>query len=411
MTSCSDENTPGDPSGSILLNTMTDGGMLKVDNKLDNTFNVLLWRDVSHLTFTLPAKLLWPEPYYTGHAPQPITFYSKTVFDTRYPYPAPSTSYIYATGYSPAKVLVPDDEEGYKLLYYSNVEDANYTGRYDFMGCDVWPEVYRGSQDDPFAQDKNKLYFRHLAAKLIFYADRDETTMENKQYVRKVVVRNLQMSIDGGKTWTAMYTPSAFEWQALNDDDITNSYQKVIDAVKLIPGNDAATESHPIAGYKAVEATTFAGLGSDFVLDRNTLDRVPVYGMSIDSCFVCNPIVDRKPQSGQPIQLRMDISAEMSFDFNFPKPDNESSTDDLTFTREWKNVVLTAIYKYDESAPDATPTEKIREFKPGNEYRVYIHFNRSGVNLVAKELPWGFGGQHYITIYGGDIVEEEKESE
>ncbi len=47
-------------------------------------------------------------------------------------------------------------------------------------------------------------------------------------------------------------------------------------------------------------------------------------------------------------------------------------------------------------------TQPIRMFKPGNEYRIYIHFYRTGVNLTAQELPWNYGGPHYIEIEGGD---------
>ena len=57
--------------------------------------------------------------------------------------------------------------------------------------------------------------------------------------------------------------------------------------------------------------------------------------MDIDSCYVCNLIdEDGSVKKGNPIQLKMDISAEMSFDPNFPMNDGSGSiTDDLTFTR------------------------------------------------------------------------------
>ena len=335
------------------------------------------------------------------------------MFDTRFPYPVPEDTYIHATGYAPGNVLKPDAEYGYRRLTAA-VGDTE-KGRYDFLGCDFWEGVFKGSLKDPFAQDKNKLYFRHLAAKLVFYADRDRETMENKQYVRNVQVKRLQMSIDGGSTWTPMYTPHTFEWKNLAETDFTESYKKTIAAVRLIEGNESAARTGPKAGYKVVAAEEFAGEDSDYVLQRNATDRVPIDGMDIDSCYVCNLIdEDGSVKKGNPIQLKMDISAEMSFDPNFPMNDGSGSiTDDLTFTREWKGVTLDAIYgvTIGSNGEVQTMDTAIDEFKPGNEYRIYIHFHRTGVNLVARELPWNYGGIHYITIPGGDKPTDDKTKE
>jgi len=385
----------------IRVNTLAvDGTRASSDTDgSDNTFMVLFWNDIAHLE-TPSADTKWPAPYLAGHAPQPVSFYEHSVFDTRYPYPDPTTP-LYATGYAPGNVLKSD--EGYRKL--NATADDSETGRYDFLGCDVWRDVYKGSQDDPFSQDKNKLYFRHLAAKLVFYADRDRNTMENKQYVRNVQVTSLYMSIDGGNNYTPMYTPCAFEWQNLDESDFTESYKKTIAAAKLVNGNQSVA-SAPKAGYKAVDAMPFAGDDANFTLHGHAADRVPVYGMHIDSCYVCNKIADGVVQTSPThhIRLKMDISAEMSFDPNFPINDGSgSTTDDLTFTRKWKNVPLNGIYQVDK---DGNITDaKVHEFKPGNEYRVYIHFYRTGVNLVAIELPWNVGGVHYITIPGGSKPE------
>lgn len=362
----------------------------------DNTFMVLFWRNISHLG-TPADETPWPSPYLAGLAPQNVDFYRFAVFDTRYPYPD-KTSYLYATGYSPGQVLVPDDADGYRRLAAS-VSDQE-KGRYDFLGCDVWGDVYRGSQNDPFAQDKNKLYFRHLAAKLVFYADRDRNTMENKQYVRNVRITGLYMSIDGGKTYTSMYTPGEFEWKALKSADFTPAYNEAIDSVRREKGNGGVT-SVPAAGYKTVSATPFAGGDAAFELQKHASDRVPVYGMPIDSCYVCNNIVDGVVQSSpdHPVKLKMDITAELSFDPEFSMSDsNGSTTDDLTYTHTWSGVELDAIYQVDAAGNKTGQT--VHEFKPGMEYRVYIHFFRKGVNLVAIEQPWNVGGVHYISISG-----------
>lgn len=417
VASCSKGNdNPAPAPSNIKVNTLAVGSTRAASTLQDNTFKVLFWRNAEPLETPDPTESFWLAPYYTAHAPQPVSFYEFSVFDTTYPYPATSTTgdfatvYIYATGYAPGEILQPDIHTfngnmtvgtGYAKLT-AEIDDELSKARFDFMGCDVWKEVYKGSQADPFSQDKNKLYFRHLAAKLTFYADRDKATMENEQFVRDVQVKNLQMSIDGGHTWTSMYTPSTFEWKVLDDSDFSFTYNAVIEKVRNLSGNAGALGTRPAAGYQATEAETFAGLNSDYVLKHeHKVDRVPINGMSIDSCYVCNPIVDGAVKTGSPIQLKMDISAEMSYNFNFPLPDEEgSTTDDMTFTRVWEDVVLSNIYTVD--ATGKATAVPINEFKPGYEYRIYIHFNRTGVNLVAKELQWDYEGVHFVTIVGGN---------
>ncbi len=391
-----DEDKPDLQSGTIKVNTMAVKGSRAASAEgVDNTFMVLFWQDLTNLES--PSATPWDPPYLAGHASQPVDFYRRSVYDTRYPYPD-ETSMLYATGYAPGKVLAPDKTQGYRKLT-ATVGDSE-KGRYDFLGCDLWKEVYKGSHDDPFAQDKNKLYFRHLASKLVFYADRDKASMENKQFVRNVEITNLRMSIDGGTKWTGMHTPKVFEWKKLQDGDFTDSYEKTIAEAKKVEGNNSVTTS-PSAGYKAAAAEEFAGADNrTFVLSRHATDRVPIKGMHIDSVYVCNPIAGGLVSVDEPICLKMDISAELSFDPNFPMSDgNGSTTDDLTFTRKWKDVTLDAIYKLGEDGK--TTTETIKEFKPGYEYRVYIHFFRTGVNLTAMEMPWNPGGVHYISINGG----------
>lgn len=402
-----DGDTPEQQSGTIRVNTLAVNGTRAASTEDgDNTFMVLFWQDTNHLEDPEKSEnASWTTPYLASCAPQPVAFYSQSVYDTRYPYPDESSK-LYATGYAPGKVLAPDKTEGYRKLT-ATVNDLE-KGRYDFLGCDVWSDVYKGSQSDPFAQDKNKLYFRHLAAKLVFYADRDKETMENKQYVRNVEITNLRMSIDD--TWAGnekMYTPNVFEWESLGSDDFTTSYNKTIAVAKLVTGNTGIT-SKPTAGYMPTDAEAFAGANNpDFKLSRHATDRVPISGMYIDSIFVCNPIDDGVIQSAaNSIHLKMDISAELSFHPDFPKSDGDgSTTDDLTFTRTWKDVELEAIYKLGDDGK--TTTDKITEFKPGNEYRIYIHFYRTGVNLTALEMPWNYGGVHYITISGGDKQQDE----
>jgi len=403
--SCSNraEDDPEPRMSTIQLNAamMPDVREEPVSAVEDNTFMVLFWKDDAHLASPTNTTT-WPAPYLAAQAPQPISFYQRVVFDTRYPYPD-RTSYLYATGYAPGEVLAPVAGQGYRKLRAA-VDDKE-KGRYDFLGCDSWHDVYKGSQDDPFSHDKNKLYFRHLAAKLVFFAERDRNTMENKQFVRNVRITGLYMSTDGGKEYTSMFTPDEFEWQKLESSDFTATYDKAIEAAQ---GENPGVNTQPTAGYRAVHTMSFAGDDPDFCLEKHASDRVPVYGMRIDSCYVSNEIIikDGKvtvQKSENPIRLKMDISAEMSFSPDFQLPDDGSTTDNLTFTRRaWNGVELTAIYKVNAAGQVTADAEPVYEFKPGMEYRIYLCFYRTGVNLVAIEQPWNVGGVHYITIPGGD---------
>jgi len=366
----------------------------------DNTFKVLFWRDAEHLESASADPVLWLLPYLASHAPQPVSFYGVSVYDTSYPYPSYDEP-LYATGYSPGSVISYSPDDGYRKLTVG-IDDPDMKGRFDFLGCDVWREVFRGNLSDPFSQEKNKLYFRHLASKLKFYADRDRATMEKRQYVRNVQIRDLRMSTDGGVHWTPMHTPAAFEWKTLDPGEFTSAYLKVINAARSVAGNEAAASTFPKAGYVTTESEKFAGEGSGYLLARGNTDLVPIRGYDIDSCFVCNPISGGIVTQNMPIRLKMDIRAEMSYDQSFPEPDNESVTDNLTFIKEWKGVELSAIDKVDESGT-IVAGDPVKLFKPGNEYRVYIHFSLTGVSLAAREMPWNYAGIHFVPIVGGDL--------
>lgn len=337
------------------------------------------------------ATTAMPDPYLTSTAPQPVPFYSESVYDTGYPYPYPEDKLLCATGFAPSRLLETSDN--YRTLTV-NIQDNEKAGRYDFLGCDLWRNVYSGSQADPFAQEKNKLYFRHLTAKLVVYADRDRNTLENKQFVRNVRVSNIRMKVGSGQ-WQQLHTPTEFVWSSLSPaTDFTASYLKVINNLKQLNGNEA---SYPEAGYKTYTSTP---LPQDFVLSRNAADRVPIEGMVIDSCYVSNPITKGASTTGT-IQLMMDISAELSFSLDFPVDDSSSTTDDLTYTHTWSDVPIDIKEVSVDNLGNITVKDTmVTEFKPGNEYRIYLHFFRTGVNLTALEMPWNYGGVYYIPISG-----------
>jgi len=416
LQSCIYDNVPpeADPApASIRVNTMLAGGPWRSPSPLSaegsgKNFTVLFWQRPEKLLEPPSANgdySFWLAPYLASTAPKAVTEYTDLTFDTNYPYPVPETAELFATGYAPSDVLAPDATEGYhRIAFVEQLSDGQTKprkGRYDFLGCDAWNEVYYGSQSSPFAQERNKLYFRHLASKLLFYAERDQASMENKQYVRFVEVTGIEMTTDDGASWTPLHTPVSFEWDALDkDNSLTDAYTKVISAVRTLTGVTTA----PAAGYRTA---TSGPLPADFKILRRTpdgkpsVDRVPIAGHPIDSCYVCNPYVDGTEQAAKPIRLRMNISAELSFDLTFPKSDKDgSTTDDLTFTRTWTGLE-TRIY---EVNTDGTPdrTKEVTRFRPGREYRIYLNFSRTGVNLVARELPWDYGGIHYVGITGSD---------
>lgn len=430
----------------IHINTGTLDNAIAIAADPYNTFRLLFWmegeKNTDHLA--TPSGDPWKTlPYLSVGAPQAVPFYTSSVFDTGYPYPYPDNSLLYATGFAPDGILSPAentdgnppsaDDINNKNFSYHKLKAAKTDGselsgaelsHIDFLTCDYWPEVYRGSKVDPFAQPKNKLYFRHLAAKLVFIAIRDPQ-MENRQHVRNIKIKNLQMSTDGA-SWGDMWAPCTFEWQALRPDDFSATYNSIIGKITAIPGNGQARDTKPLAGYKATAAKPFAGkpgdgTTGDYVLERGDNDRVPIDGQKIDSCYVCNPFPENTPTPAAPggnIRLKMDIYAELSYDPNYSKPDYPteetkpdgstttipgSTTDNLTFDKEWlgqvteiKEVIIGA-----DGKPQVSDN-KVAEFKAGREYRIYVKFYRTGVSIVAREMPWNYGGIHYITFQGGD---------
>ncbi len=375
----------------------------------EDPFTIQFWLPAQANQLADPDNLTsWPEPYLTSKTTQPVPFYDQTVFDTGYPYPYPEERLLCATGYAPSELL----EQSGKTLKVklekttetgTTVPDEAKKGRYDFLACDLWRKCFSGSSADPFAQDKNKLYFRHLTSKLVFYADRDRNTMENEQFVRNVCISNVKIRVGSGDCWENLSTPSEFTWSKLSETtDFTDPYITIINELKTLNSNKTVSTDYPTysdypeAGYKTSKSEY---LPNGFVLSRNASDNIPIAGLVIDSCYVCNKIADNGTPVTGPIQINMDISAELSFSMNFPVDD--STTDGLTYTHSWnataeiKEVTIDALGNV---TPSTTP---VTDFKPGNEYRIYIHFYRTSVNLTALEMPWNYGGVHYITISGG----------
>jgi len=87
----------------------------------------------THLASVSGEASPWQAPYLAEHAPQPVSFYKSSVFDTRFPYPVPEDTYIHATGYAPGNVLKPDAEYDYRRL--TATVGNTKKGRYDFSAA------------------------------------------------------------------------------------------------------------------------------------------------------------------------------------------------------------------------------------------------------------------------------------
>ena len=93
-----DDGSDSGPA-TICVNTLAVDGTRSAEGG-DNTFMVLFWQQTTHLASASSEASLWLAPYLAGHAPQPVSFYKSSVFDTRFPYPVPEDTYIHATGYA-----------------------------------------------------------------------------------------------------------------------------------------------------------------------------------------------------------------------------------------------------------------------------------------------------------------------
>lgn len=302
---------------------------------------------------------------YLLSAPEDVDTYSSALYDTGKKYLV--NDYLYAAGYAPTGMLKPDNGN-HATLRVDYGEYDFLAGSIDFLGCDADP-AYRGSSDHPFGQPTNVLKFRHLTSKITFYAYRSKE-MENKQYVRNVMITGLKMRYQDtdADEFFKLHTPTEFTWSAPEEktDD-----------------NDEAGQKHwgyQITGSKENSQTSWIESGkTDGLLvgeERATI---------LSAIYACDPCPHTVNNDDQ-LVLQMTVSAELSPDPAFPKGISEDKI--------WKDMTV-EIMEFKNNRATENP---VRNFLPGHEYKVYLQFKPTGVFLQGVGLPWIEEGPHYVPI-------------
>ena len=302
---------------------------------------------------------------YLLSAPEDVDTYSSALYDTGKKYP--KDGYLYAAGYAPTGMLKPDDGNNHATLRVDYGEDGFLAGSIDFLGCDAHPN-YKGSSSDPFGQPKNVLKFRHLTSKITFYAYRSKE-MENKQYVRNVMITGLKMRYQDtdADEFFKLHTPTEFTWSA----------------PKETSDGDEAGQKHwgyKITGSKENPNTSWIESGkTDGLLvgeERATI---------LSFIYACDPYPHTVSDNDR-LVLQMTVSAELSPDPAFPEEISKDKT--------WENMTV-EIMEFKNNRATGNP---VRNFLPGHEYKVYLQFKPTGVFLQGVGLPWIEEGPHYVPI-------------
>ena len=303
---------------------------------------------------------------YLLSAPEDVDTYSSALYDTGKKYLADG-SFLYAAGYAPTGMLIPKNGNDHATLRVDYGEYDFLAGSIDFLGCDADP-AYRGSYDHPFGQPTNVLKFRHLTSKITFYAYRSKE-MENKQYVRNVMITGLKMRYQDtdADEFFKLHTPTEFTWSAPE---------------KTSDGDEAGQKhwGYKITGSETNPNTSWIESGkTDGLLvgeERATI---------LSSIYACDPD-NQTVETGDQLVLQMTVSAELSPDPAFPEEISEYKT--------WKNMQV----KIKEFKNNKETDIPVRNFLPGHEYKVYLQFKPTGVFLQGVGLPWIEEGPHYVPI-------------
>ena len=330
----------------IVVNTSVEGGSTYAESEPEEGVGenvpakLFFWYGNTYGSLCAESTTNSPTPYFTYLMKDPIAYFSLSEnrwIDTGHSYIKDMD--VYATGYAPHKVLVEDEQLGFRKLHVDTEVTGN-TARYDFLSCDA-EDTRKGSLTDPFGSASNELKFRHLTSKILVVAFRHET-MTNQVYVRKVKV-NLSLA-DG----LSFYIPKTLEWKQ---------------------GNDTW-------GYEVTETMALNGA---LELKDNTEDMIMVLqGKRIDSCYVCPP-ADIAVTQGVAVDLN--VQAEYSYVQNFATF--------YQFNWSGKNMQI-----QDASNPD----EYVTSFEPGYVYVIYLNFYKTGIFVTAEKLDWDDGGIHYVPV-------------
>ncbi|MCD8318282.1 MAG: hypothetical protein LUC45_05325 [Paraprevotella sp.] len=360
---------------------------------------MLFWNETEYNNFNRGA--LTATPTYVVTAPLGISSYASALYDTQKKYNSSASVYYYSTGYSPTAVLTPTAPSGTgsqseyaELTYKDNSPTGKaWLGRYDICSTDAWEENYRGSFNDPFGLFSKTLLFRHLTSKLVFYVIRD-ASMTSKERVRRVTVDHVRTFHQGKEDITNLQSPTTFKWMPFDDNNLKSLVfiDNYTNSIAYLNSQTLGNLKQPEYGYMPIEAQTLP----DTVLFTSGLDDPVMADLEtpLDSVYVCGDL-DRKGgfTTGQgDLYLKMNIQAQFTYASEFPT----GYTDDnaQVFYKKW----------VDQSVPvyglDGNP---INSFLPGYEYRIYIHFYKTGVYLEAKKVKWKEGGTHYVD-FGGNTT-------
>ena len=263
-------------------------------------------------------------------------------------------------------------------------------GRMDFLSLDADP-AYWGNKENKFGQERNRLYFRHLTAQVLFVAQRDQS-MVDMQYVRDVVLSNIRVCYYGG-TDTA---PSATDagWMPFS----------VPHKLNWLPDQATAQDqTSSIHGYKVTE---MQDLPDDFSIRTTGHTQLTVgRDVAVDSLFVnvrtsrtaATDIVNTP--AGKGVFLKMDVSALLSHLDNFPMDTQRTNEENgLTHTMQWKDVIV--------PVHEVGTTNPVKSIDTGKRYKITLVFGRHNLYLDAVLMEWKDGGVHdYVFRPGSNEVD------
>lgn len=340
------------PSGRLLFwdSKVFHQAWMGADVNASPLFTVLLDKQINHYT-------------YDRHV----------YYETPYTYPNDFTE-VHATGYAPDNELAPVSGKG-----FTELEVKTRDGSVDLLTCDGC-EAHSASMkkddesDNTFLQKEKELKYRHLTAKLTFQGERS-ADMVGMVGVRNIRIRFNEPKNEADKLNVPVKLKLYTKKGAVQEQDYstyivseTNVYPYELEMVHkpIIPPNETVT------------------LGVCYVLSGGV-----DYG---ESAGQFDPIEGKwvgTPSAGKP-QLGITVTAELY--------DAQSGGNTGAFiTETWP---LDPIKTWETSTGD--------KFLPGYEYKVTIHFNRTGVALRAEAVPWNCEELHEYPIHpvaSGDEAE------
>lgn len=297
-------------------------------------------------------------------------------YETPYTYPLTGES-IHATGYGPDAAITPDGltmaiGPGYESLL---VNDDSRNGLTDFLSCDGCFEHSADNRDENnFLQEDKELKFRHLTAKITFIGQR------HREMIGYVGVRNVRIAVHGtSDEGHRLVVPARFGLvtrQGADTEDDRSTYC-MTEAATYAPGEaDSLKYTGSLPQYDYVELGSIYVLSDGITFGTGTEEFDPITGQ---------PGAGLVAQTERPT-LTFDVLASL---YN----SGEGHDSGEAYEDRWLSCTVT---------PDLWTTFSTGDkFLPGYEYRVYVTFDRMGVDLKAAEAPWNSEILHEFPIMPG----------